>query len=266
MTRQAPRHHRRLVIAGVIVTVAATGVVAWMLPSNSSGALGPEGICRERTFEGAEYVVCELSPRDHSIGVFQNEMIAGEATVPGFMARRLGRHPPVLVAMNGGMYREDLSPLGLLIEEGLEVAPINLAEADGNFYMKPNGVFFITRDGDAGVMPSEAFDEVRQSVLSATQSGPLLVQNGLLHPDIQPNGRSRHIRNGVGVKDDGTVVLAISREPVSFGALARALRDEFDCPDALYLDGFVSALVERDGLTVGGDRPAGPIIAVSQRR
>lgn len=48
----------------------------------------------------------------------------------------------LLFAVNGGMFKEDRSPLGLYVEDGKELAPLNTElEGYGNFYLQPNGVF-----------------------------------------------------------------------------------------------------------------------------
>ena len=90
----------------------------------------------------------------------------------------------------------------------------------------------------------------------------VLVIGGALHPRFLPDGSSRFIRNGVGVRADGMVVLAISRDPVSLGLFARAFRDGFGCPDALFLDGGISAFAAKGEMVIGGKEPAGPILAV----
>jgi uncharacterized protein YigE (DUF2233 family) len=76
----------------------------------------------------------------------------------------------------------------------------------------------------------------------ATQSGPMLVIDGQLHPSISPNGTSRYLRNGVGIGPSGQPIFVISRQPVSFGQFARFFRDGMGCRNALYFDGLVSAL------------------------
>ena len=73
------------------------------------------------------------------------------------------------------------------------------------------------------------------------------------------------VRNGVGVRADGRVVFAISEAAVSFGRFARLFRDALACPNALYLDGFVSALADDYGVLVGGGHAAGPIVGVLER-
>ena len=96
----------------------------------------------------------------------------------------------------------------------------------------------------------------------ATQSGPLLVVDGKIHPKIKPSGTSAKIRNGVGACDGGAVMFAIADEPVTFDAFARLFRDGLGCNNALFLDGSVSSLyapeLDRDD-ELG---PIGPIVAV----
>ena len=171
----------------------------------------------------------------------------------------------MLLAMNGGMYHEDLSPVGLLVENGSEKSPLNLADGEGNFFLKPNGVFLVGKDGKAAVMESGAYAAAKPDVAFATQSGPMLVIDGALHPRFEANGTSRYIRNGVGVRDENTVVLAISRSEVSFGSFARLFRDALGCRNALFLDVAVSALSDGKRMIVGGKYPAGTIISVSAK-
>lgn len=172
--------------------------------------------------------------------------------------------PPVIFAINAGMYLPDATPQGLYVEAGNVIAPLNTGEGDTNFYLKPNGVFAVGSDGRAQVVATEAFT-LTPEVAYATQSGPMLVIGGALHPKFAENGTSLYVCNGVGVRADGTVVFAISTVPVSFGRFARLFRDALDCPDALYLDGFVSGLADDTGMVVGGGHRAGPIVAVLAR-
>jgi uncharacterized protein YigE (DUF2233 family) len=136
------------------------------------------------------------------------------------------------------MYHEDLTQVGLLVENGHAVAPLNLADGQGNFFLKPNGVFLIRKDGKAAVMETSAYAAAKPDVAFATQSGPMLVIDGRLHPRVEANGTSRHIRNGVGVRDENTIALAISHSQVSLGSFARLFRDALHCPNALFFDGW----------------------------
>ena len=128
--------------------------------------------------------------------------------------------------------------MGLHIEAGQQYAPLELSEGEGNFFLKPNGVFYVDAQG-AHVVASEAYP-LGAPVQLATQSGPLLVQGGALHPRFAPDSQSRAKRSGVGVRDAHHVAIAVSRGLVTFHETATLFRDALHCPDALYLDGTIS--------------------------
>ena len=146
----------------------------------------------------------------------------------------------LLFATNGGIYSKSFTPLGLYIENGKRHYRLNRGEGGGNFFLLPNGVFYIT-PGGAAVVDTRDYAPERE-VLQAIQSGPLLVKNGKLHPRFFESSGSLYVRNGVGVDREGRVVFAISDMPVNFHDFATLFRDRLDAPDALYLDGSISAM------------------------
>ena len=137
----------------------------------------------------------------------------------------------------------------------------NTRAGAGNFHLKPNGVFYVGRNR-AGVVETSSFLKERPAADYATQSGPMLVVGGKIHPRIHADGVSEKSRNGVGVDREGMAVFAISNEPVTFHAFADLFRDALRCDNALFLDGSVSALyapdLGRDDFTL----PLGPMIGV----
>jgi uncharacterized protein YigE (DUF2233 family) len=171
-----------------------------------------------------------------------------------------GKNKQLRFAMNAGMYQEDLSPLGLFVQDGKQVTRLNLSDGTGNFYLKPNGVFFVAESGP-GIVESTEFPALAQGVRLATQSGPLLVRNGALHPSINAASTSRLVRNGVGVSGH-TIMFVISEQPVNFYELATYFRDELHCADALYLDGVVSSLYSTDLQRNDHRADLGPIIGI----
>lgn len=172
------------------------------------------------------------------------------------------RNRQLVFAMNAGMYHADFSPVGLLVQEGREEAPLNLAAGAGNFFLKPNGVFLVSDAGPRVVESSEYAALPKEGVRLATQSGPLLLRRGVVHPAFIPDSDSRKIRNGVGVSGH-TAIFVISEQPVNFYEFALYFRDVLHCRDALYLDGTVSALhslaLRRSDFT----RELGPILGVA---
>jgi uncharacterized protein YigE (DUF2233 family) len=163
-------------------------------------------------------------------------------------------------AMNAGMFQPDLSPVGLLVQDGQQVSPLNLSDGTGNFFLKPNGVFFISESGPR-IVESTEYPALARGVRLATQSGPLLVRNGVIHPAINAASTSRLLRNGVGISGD-TIMFVISEQPVNFYEIATYFRDELHCPDALYLDGVVSSLYSTDLQRNDSRVDLGPIIGV----
>jgi uncharacterized protein YigE (DUF2233 family) len=216
--------------------------------------------CRELAFEGVSYIVCEVGLDKYDLVLRR----ADQSGKPFHDLARLVSAEPVIFAMNAGMYHEDFTPVGLHVENGEEQSPINLTDAEGNFFMKPNGVFYVD-GGNAGVLESAAFAAAGIKPKLATQSGPMLVINGKIHPRFEENGTSRHIRNGVGANGDKRAVFAISYSPVSLGSFARLFRDELGVRNALFFDGTVSALHDGRKYLVGGQYPAGPMIAVRKK-
>ncbi len=150
------------------------------------------------------------------------------------------RHQTLLFGTNGGMYAPGGTPKGLFIQAQKLVTPLDTARGAGNFYLRPNGVFYLTTSQQAGICATGEF-RGGAGVAYATQSGPLLVHRGRLHPAFRPSSANVVVRNGVGILPGGRVVFIISRAPVSFYDFAAYFR-RLGCREALYLDGFVSRL------------------------
>jgi uncharacterized protein YigE (DUF2233 family) len=143
----------------------------------------------------------------------------------------------LLFAMNGGMYSPKREPVGLYIEDFKKVAQIDTTSGKGNFYLKPNGIFYIDGKGKAGICKTEDFKP--GDIQYATQSGPMLFINGSMHPAFKEGSDNLNIRNGVGILPDGNVLLCMSKEKVNFYDFAQYFKSK-GCKNALYLDGYVS--------------------------
>lgn len=166
-------------------------------------------------------------------------------------------------AMNGGMYQADNKPLGLFIQNQKTLTPLNTRDGgSGNFYIKPNGVFYITTDKKAFVVTTQEFrDDGR--VNSATQSGPMLLVDGNINPEFKENSDNLNIRNGVCVLGDGKILFAISRKEVNFYDFA-AYFQKSGCRNALYLDGYVSRMYLPEKKLAGLDGDFGVIIGATE--
>jgi len=163
--------------------------------------------------------------------------------------------------MNAGMFDEQGRAIGLMIEDGRQVHAINRREGGGNFHLMPNGVFLVRKDGRAEVLESSRY-QPSPDIEFATQSGPMLLVGGKLHPKFEPDGKSRFTRNGVGIKADGKPVFVISESAVSFGKLARFLRDRHQVRNALFFDGSVSSLWDPANNRMDSFAELGPLVVV----
>ena len=218
------------------------------------------------TFAGKRYVICRVDLTQDHLDLFWRD--SHKRPFQTFDAVNQWLRPQkrqLLFAMNAGMYREDCSPVGLYVEHGKQLRPLNLASGKNNFCLKPNGVFALTRSG-ARLIESSRYPAISPSVTLATQSGPMLVIDGKLHPAFRRSSTSRLIRNGVGVVSPRKIVFALAEDPVNFHEFAVLFRDGLSCKNALYLDGSISSLyapkLRRNDAWV----PLGPIIGVTGRR
>lgn len=164
-----------------------------------------------------------------------------------------GQQQELVFAMNAGMFQWDHTPQGLFVQNYKPIHAMDTTSGRGNFYLKPNGIFAITRDNQGLVQTTETFI-VSSKVKYATQSGPMLVIDGKLHPAFRQGSENLNIRNGVGVLPDGKILFAISREPVNFYDFASFFQ-KAGCKNALYLDGAVSRayIPEKQWLQTDGD-------------
>jgi uncharacterized protein YigE (DUF2233 family) len=199
--------------------------------------------CRAMTHDGQGYVVCVVAA-----GADLRLFHTGPDGAPYGSFTRIDKGlaaegRALVFAMNAGMYHEDRSPVGLLVEGGVRRGDLVTAAGPGNFGLLPNGVFCRLRDGRFAVVESRSFAKAPPDCTDATQSGPMLVIDGALHPRFLPDSTSRFVRNGVGVSADGRrAVLAISDRAVTFHEFGRLFRDGLALPQALYFDGQVSRL------------------------
>ena len=233
----------------VLVAIAAT-----------IASLDIDPVCREYVFEATPHIVCEVS-RDADIRL----RLYGDDGAPlGQFDALIAETPePILMAMNAGMYHADRAPVGLYIEDGATLAPLVTRAGPGNFGLIPNGVFW--SDGEqVHVTETLAFERLQLDPVFASQSGPMLVIDGDLHPRFQADSDSRKRRNGVGIAGD-QVVFAISDAPVTFHHFARLFRDGLGADNALFLDGSISRIhaPELERSERGTD--LGPIVEILSR-
>jgi uncharacterized protein YigE (DUF2233 family) len=227
-------------------------------------AQAQDGPCRTLTFEGDPFTVCRAEAGKDDIRLSLRDAGGKPHRRLSILKTHLGEAAgKVKFAMNAGMFDGRSAPIGLYVENGKQLKPINTRNGGGNFHLKPNGVFWIGQDGKTHVTAADAYVAQKPKPKWATQSGPMLVIDGKLHPKISHDGESRYTRNGVGVQDSGDTLFVISDAPVSFGKLARLFRDELKTDNALYFDGAVSSLWAPSLDRLDAGRDLGPMVVVT---
>lgn len=215
-------------------------------------------------FGGKTFTVCRVDVRKEHLDLFHRDS-QGQPfkRFDRLVADLQSQNRKLVFAMNAGMFHPDFSAVGLFVSGGQQLVPLNTANGDGNFFLKPNGLFLLTDQG-ARVIETSEYPELPEHVVLATQSGPLLVRAGKLHPAIREGSESRLVRNGVGVPSPGIAIFVMSEAPVNFYEFATFLRDQLHCPDALFLDGTLSSIyapaLQRNDFRMD----LGPIIGVTE--
>ncbi len=218
--------------------MAATLLLSLCSACSRSSALKVERIVAD----GMLYTVAEINPATDRLRLHWMNPTTGQPyrTFAQVRERLSKEGRRLLFATNSGIYAPGLRPLGLHVEDSRTLVKVNNARSGGNFALLPNGVFWV-KGAQAGVTETQRYQRLNLQPSYASQSGPLLVQDGRLHPAFNKGSTSFKLRSGVGVCQDGRVRFAVSAGPVNFYAFAVFFRDHLKCPDALYLDGSISA-------------------------
>ena len=196
--------------------------------------------CEQVEWQDARFSICRVDPVTDDLRLFHSG--ADGAPLGDFSRIEAQTGRTLAFAMNAGMYHDDLRPVGYYLENGEEKMWLVTQAGPGNFGLLPNGVLCIG-ESTSRVIETLAFKAEAPDCTYATQSGPMLVIDGELHPRFLPEGTSRLIRNGVGTRADGSeAVFVMSDTPVNFHLFASLFRDFLGLPQALYFDGRISRL------------------------
>ncbi len=233
---------------------AALALMLWAAPAAAAD-------CYDLEYQENSYTVCQVNLTSEDLRLF---LYDGEGA-PWGQFRKLdqalqAQGQQLGFAMNAGMYHQDRSPVGHYRQNGAELMRVIPNAGPGNFGMLPNGVLCLN-SGAASVIETLAYSAAQPQCRDASQSGPMLVIDGKLHPRFLKDSTSRYIRNGVGVSEDGlTAYFAISNNTVTFYEFASLFRDRLKTPNALYFDGNISRLYAPDMNRHDGGFPMGPIV------
>ncbi|MBX7154837.1 MAG: phosphodiester glycosidase family protein [Candidatus Kapaibacterium sp.] len=168
----------------------------------------------------------------------------------------------LLFAMNGGMFTQEYAPLGLYIQQQKVLTSLNTKSGFGNFYIKPNGVFWVSTNNKAEITPTANFT-LTKNIRYATQSGPMLLINGIINTAFTNGSKNVNIRNGVGILPNNKVLFVMSKHEVNFYDFALYFKQR-GCLQALYLDGFVSRTYAPSQKWIQTDGDFGVMIAVTK--
>lgn len=207
----------------------------WLFPAAAAAEIAPGVDYRTIDHDGARFRVVTVDLDRAALDLVGQP--GGPHTIDA-LQQLLG--DDWIAATNAGIYHTVDLPVGLWTVDGVTTTPVERAAGEGNFYLRPNGIFTI--DG-AGARVVDTVDWVPvPPVHLATQSGPALVLGGRLHPRFDRESTFQVVRSGVGVSDAHTVHLVLSEGPVRFWTMATLFRDVLHAPNALYLDGHISGL------------------------
>ena len=213
--------------------------------------------------EDERFVSYIVNPKKQNLEFFwKNERGEHFKNAENLISWLKSKNKKLLFSTNGGMYKKDNSPQGLYVENTITKSEIDALNGNGNFYLKPNGVFYLTTEKNPIICKTEDF--VNNGMIKyATQSGPMLVIDGEIHTAFKKNSTNLNIRNGVGILPNNQIIFAISKKEINFYDFAEYFK-KLGCKNALYLDGFVSRtyLPEKNWKQIDGN--FGVIIGVTE--
>ena len=184
-----------------------------------------------------DFVFYVVNPKQQEVFLYLKRKDEANS-IANFKSTLAHNNEELLFAMNGGMYKKDKSPQGLCIRDGIICSALDTNNGNGNFYMLPNGIFYLDTNGLAVVCKTEDFKN-NKTIKYATQSGPMLVIDGEIHKAFSKGSNNLNIRNGVGILPNNKILFAMSKKEINFYDFAEFFKSK-GCKNALYLDGYVS--------------------------
>ena len=237
--------------------------IAFLLLIIALISIGFLALSKNEIVEDELFISYIVNPKKQNLEFFwKNEKGEHFKNAENLISWLKSKNKKLLFSTNGGMYKKDNSPQGLYVENTITKSEIDALNGNGNFYLKPNGVFYLTTEKNPIICKTEDFVN-NGKIKYATQSGPMLVINGEIHTAFKKNSTNLNIRNGVGILPNNQIVFAISKKEINFYDFAEYFK-KLGCKNALYLDGFVSRtyLPEKNWRQIDGN--FGVIIGVTE--
>ncbi|UFH31033.1 phosphodiester glycosidase family protein [Chryseobacterium sp. C-71] len=212
-----------------------------------------------------DFVIFKTNPKVENISFYWKDDDGRILRSVDNLKKKVEREDKYLkFAMNGGMFTKNNFPKGLYIEDFKILNKIDTLSGEGNFYLNPNGIFYLTKNNDAELIETKKFKH-DSSIKYATQSGPMLLINDEINPIFEKDSKNLNIRNGVGILKNGNVVFVMSKNEVNFYNFASIFK-ELGCTKALYLDGFVSRTYYPEGNWIQKDGDFGVMIGITESK
>lgn len=221
--------------------------------------------CRQKITDEKDFVIYITNPQKQNVRFYWKGNNGAFKNIESLKKRLESENQNLLFAMNGGMFENDNSPKGLYIENSKILKNIDTLTGNGNFYLQPNGIFYLTKSGESNIIETKKYKQTPQTIF-ATQSGPmLLIDGGEINPIFQRESNNLNIRNGVGILQNGELIFAMSKAEINFYNFAKLFK-EYGCKKALYLDGFVSRVYAPSKKREQIDGDFGVIIGISESK
>lgn len=231
---------------------------------SQNGASQVESVCRSVIFENTSLTHCLALPSRHTIATRLAGSEGEKFASLSVLAQTVDQEG-VAFAINAGEFGEGGEPVGYFVEDSERLHPLETEAGEGDFYLAPNGVFFGSGDNWEIRTTDNFLENVTDRPEWGTQSGPMLVIAGKLHPKIKHDGSTRMVRNAVGLDERGRAHFVISNAPISLGKLARFYRDELSAQNALMLDADASVLWNPATGRMDSGEGLGPFLLVTKK-
>ena len=224
------------------------------------------------TFKGSEFYffIADLNKHELRLHVKKDSLKHYPNTIGTVVKDLKDKKLKPLAVTNAGMFETNYKPLGLYIENSKELVALNCKDPnDLNFYLMPNGVFFIDTTNHAYIKETgnfkKEYSKKMKTIKLATQSGPMLIIDNKYHKEFQEKSHNIIVRNGIGIINPSKIVIGYS-DNVNFYTFSQIFKEFFKCENALFLDGAISKMYIHDlkPNELGGE--FGPILSVSEKK
>ena len=188
-------------------------------------------------FNGNNYNVFVVKMDGEALNKF--DILQNDSIIPHqeFLSKLLNSDPSFFL-INACISDTICRPIGYYSKNSKQIQASNMKDGNGNFYLKPNGALLFTTD-DVILCESSLIGNY-QNVRLGIQSGPMLLNNGVVNTQFKQNSANKKIRCGVGLfangKGEKFLVFCISNDPVSFYDFAVFFNKKFKCSNALCLE------------------------------